>query len=73
MSKSIGVASVELVAACNDSANGLALARQEGSRWIPVDSSEVSTLRACGNEPLLVAVEQSEGGGTWDTIDADDL
>lgn len=71
--KSIGVASSALVSACNDSANGLALARQEDSVWIPVDPSEVSTMRACGDEPLLVAVEQSEGGGVWDVIDADDL
>jgi len=73
MSKSIGVASSELVAACESSANGLALARQEASRWIPVDPSEVSTMRACGDEPLLVAVELNEGGGLYDTIDADDL
>ena len=73
MSKSQGVASTELIAACDESPNGLALARMVDSRWVPVDPSEVSRLRSCGEDPTLVSVEPSEGGGVWDVIAADDL
>jgi hypothetical protein len=41
--------------------SGLVFATRRGGRWDLVDPSEVSTLRACGEEPVEGYVEERDG------------